>query len=177
MNYCILLTFFISINVFSQSLFKEYEITDGGGNPIGKQLLNYSEGWYTNSYTTNSKITAKTRYKKGDDGSNLGTIAFSIYKVELKDSVDFSDIKKIRFSMELFNETKLKTVMAFDTKITGIQPRSKAYVEAALKVEDFETKQKIFNAILNATDPIRIIISIKGIRLKETFTFTIAPQQ
>ena len=177
MNYCILLTFLISVNVFSQSLFKEYEITDGGGNPIGKQLLNYSEGWYTNSYTTNSKITAKTRYKKGDDGSNLGTIAFSIYKVELKDSVDFSDIKKIRFRMELFNETKLKTVMAFDTKITGIQPRSKAYVEAALKVEDFETKQKIFNAILNATDPIRIIISIKGIRLKETFTFTIAPQQ
>ena len=32
--------------------------------------------------------------------------------------------------MELFNETKLKTVMAFDPKITGIQPRSKAYVEA-----------------------------------------------
>ena len=177
MNYCILLTFLISVNVFSQSFFKEYEITDGGGSPIGKQLLNYSEGWYTNSYTTNSKITAKTRYKKGDDGSNLGTIAFSIYKVELKDSVDFSDIKKIRFSMELFNETKLKTVMAFDTKITGIQPRSKAYVEAASKVEDFETKQKIFNAILNAKEPIRIIISIKGIRLKETFTFTIAPQQ
>ena len=162
---------------FRNPFFKEYEITDGGGNPTGKQLLNYSEGWYINSYTTNSKITAKTRYKKGDDGSNLGTIAFSIYKVELKDSVDFSDIKKIRFSMELFNETKLKTVMAFDTKITGIQPRSKAYVEAASKVEDFETKQKIFNAILNATDPIRIIISIKGIRLKETFTFTIAPQQ
>ena len=113
MNYCILLTFFISINVFSQSLFKEYEITDGGGNPIGKQLLNYSEGWYTNSYTTNSKITAKTRYKKGDDGSNLGTIAFSIYKVELKDSVDFSDIKKIRFRMELFNETKLKTCLLY----------------------------------------------------------------
>ena len=87
MNYCILLTFLISVNVFSQSLFKEYEITDGGGNPIGKQLLNYSEGWYTNSYTTNSKITAKTRYKKGDDGSNLGTIAFSIYKVELKDNI------------------------------------------------------------------------------------------
>ena len=44
-------------------------------------------------------------------------------------------------------------------------------------MEDFETKQKIFNAILNATEPIRIIISIKGIRLKETFTFNIAPQQ
>ena len=63
----------------------------------------------------------------------MGIIAFSIYKVELKDSVDFSNIKKISFSMELFNETKLKTVMAFDPKITGIQPRSKAYVEAVLE--------------------------------------------
>ena len=130
MNYYVLLKFLISVNVFSQSLFKEYEITDGRSNPIAKQLLNYSEGFYINSYTTNSKITAKTRYKKGDDGSNLVTIAFSIYKVELRNSVDFSDIKKISFSMELFNETKLKTVIAFDPKITGIQPRSKAYVEA-----------------------------------------------